>query len=99
VCNGPRANDLDEVTPHAWPWVSTAGKLLVAELVIQCAATTKRALYALDDLDGTPIGMILAIHGPDRAVELKAVAVDASLHGQGVGTRMLVALNGYRPGN
>jgi ribosomal protein S18 acetylase RimI-like enzyme len=50
------------------------------------------ALYALDDQDGKPIGMILAIDRPGGVAELKAVAVEVSLHGQGVGTRMLVAL-------
>jgi GNAT superfamily N-acetyltransferase len=50
------------------------------------------ALYALDDQDGKPIGVVLAIDRPGGAVELKAVAVDASWHGQGVGTRMLTAL-------
>jgi ribosomal protein S18 acetylase RimI-like enzyme len=36
--------------------------------------------------------MILAIPEPDGAVELKAVAVDAARHGQGVGKRMLAAV-------
>ncbi len=54
----------------------------------------KGTLYALDDTDGTPIGMILAIDEPGGPVELKAVAVDASRHGQGVGTRLLRAVLG-----
>jgi len=49
-------------------------------------------LFALDAQDGAPVAMILAIDEPDGAVELKAVAVDSSLHGQGVGTRMLRAV-------
>jgi ribosomal protein S18 acetylase RimI-like enzyme len=48
-------------------------------------------LFALDTLEGTPIGIVLAVDERDDAVELKAVAVDESLHCQGVGTRMLVA--------
>ncbi|MCC6793429.1 MAG: GNAT family N-acetyltransferase [Thermomicrobiales bacterium] len=49
-------------------------------------------LYALDDEAGAPLGMILAIPEPDGSVELKAVAVDASMHGKGVGKRMLAAV-------
>lgn len=49
-------------------------------------------LYALDDAAGNPIGMILAIPELNGTVELKAVAVDASLHGRGVGKRMLLAV-------
>jgi ribosomal protein S18 acetylase RimI-like enzyme len=47
-------------------------------------------LFALDGADGTPVGIILAIDDADGSVELKAVAVDELLHGQGVGTRMLL---------
>lgn len=49
-------------------------------------------LFALDGNDGAPIGVILVTAGPDGAVELKAVAVDSSLHGLGVGTRLLCAV-------
>ena len=49
-------------------------------------------LFALDAPDSTPIGLVLAIDKPDSSVELKAVAVDASLHGQGIGTRLLHAV-------
>jgi ribosomal protein S18 acetylase RimI-like enzyme len=52
----------------------------------------KGDLYALDDESGAPLGMILAIPEPDGSVELKAVAVDASMHGKGVGKRMLLAV-------
>ena len=52
----------------------------------------KGTLFGLDAPDGTPIGVILAINDPDGGVELKAVAVDAALHGQGVGQRMLRAV-------
>ena len=33
-------------------------------------------LFALDEPDGTPVGLVLAIDEPDGSVELKAVAVD-----------------------
>jgi ribosomal protein S18 acetylase RimI-like enzyme len=46
-------------------------------------------LFAFDAPDGSPVGMILAIDEPDGAVELKAVAVVESRHGQGIGTGML----------
>ena len=49
-------------------------------------------LFALDSPDGTPIGMILAIPEAEETVELKAVAIDASLHRQGLGTRLLLAV-------
>lgn len=49
-------------------------------------------LFALDSPDGKPIGMILAIPERRGTVELKAVAVDEMLHGQGVGTRLLAAV-------
>src|SRR3954447_9775574 len=49
-------------------------------------------LYALDDETRGPLGMILTIPKPDGSVELKAVAVDAALHGQGIGKRMLAAV-------
>jgi ribosomal protein S18 acetylase RimI-like enzyme len=48
-------------------------------------------LFALDAPDGMPIGIVLALDELGDAVELKAVAVDESLHGQGVGTRMLLS--------
>ena len=50
-------------------------------------------LLALDDDSGTPLGIVLALDGPegsaDGPVELKAVAVAASRQSQGVGRRML----------
>ena len=46
-------------------------------------------LFALDGPDGEPIGIVLAIDAPDGSVELKAVAVDESRQGQGIGTRLL----------
>jgi len=49
-------------------------------------------LYVIDAADGTPLAVTLAIPEPDGSVELKAVAVDASLHGQGVGKQMLAAV-------
>lgn len=49
-------------------------------------------LFALDTVAGTPIGIVLAVDQPDGSVELKAVAVEESLHDQGVGTRMLSAV-------
>ena len=50
-------------------------------------------LYALDDAPGgRPVGMILTIDAPDGSVELKAVAVAESSHGQGVGTGLLLAV-------
>ena len=49
-------------------------------------------LFALDATDGTPVGMILALPANEGTVELKAVAVDASSQGQGVGTRLLAAV-------
>jgi ribosomal protein S18 acetylase RimI-like enzyme len=49
-------------------------------------------LFALDGPDGRPVGIVLAIGEPDGSVELKAVAVDESMHGQGVGTRLLRAV-------
>lgn len=52
----------------------------------------KGDLYALDGQTGQPVGMVLAIPLDDGAVELKAVAVDESMHGQGVGSRMLHAV-------
>jgi ribosomal protein S18 acetylase RimI-like enzyme len=57
------------------------------------------ALFALDGVDGTPTGMILAVPEADGTVELKAVAVEASLHGRGIGTRLLrEVLNQLRAG-
>jgi GNAT superfamily N-acetyltransferase len=49
-------------------------------------------LFALDGPGGEPIGTVLAIQEPGGSVELKAVAVDESWHGRGVGTRMLRAV-------
>jgi len=49
-------------------------------------------LFALDRLDGTPIGIVLAVDDPNDVVELKAVAVDEAVQGQGLGTRMLRAV-------
>ena len=50
-------------------------------------------LLALDDDGGTPLGIVLALDGPegsaDGTAELKAVAVAASQQSQGVGRRML----------
>jgi ribosomal protein S18 acetylase RimI-like enzyme len=48
-------------------------------------------LFALDTPEGTGIGIGIAVADSDGSAELKAVAVDASLHRQGVGTRMLLA--------
>lgn len=53
----------------------------------------KGDLYAVDDeTTRRPLGVILAIPASDGSVELKAVAVDAARHGQGIGTRMLAAV-------
>jgi ribosomal protein S18 acetylase RimI-like enzyme len=52
----------------------------------------KGDLYALDDESAGPLGMVLVIPEPDGSVELKAVAVDAARHGQGIGKRMLAAV-------
>ena len=49
-------------------------------------------LFALDGPDSNPLGIVLAVDNPDGSVELKAVAVDASRHGQGIGTRLLHAV-------
>jgi ribosomal protein S18 acetylase RimI-like enzyme len=49
-------------------------------------------LFALDAPDGRPVGIVLAIDDPDGSVELKAVAIDESLHGRGLGTHMLLAV-------
>ena len=46
-------------------------------------------LFALDDADGRPVGIVLAVDNPDGSVELKAVAIDSSRQGQGLGTRFL----------
>jgi ribosomal protein S18 acetylase RimI-like enzyme len=48
-------------------------------------------LFALDAPTSEPVGIVLALDQPNSAVELKAVAVVESLHGRGVGTRMLRA--------
>lgn len=52
----------------------------------------KGDLYVLDDEAGAPLGVVLAIPEPDGTVELKAVAVEAGRHNQGVGRRMLAAV-------
>jgi GNAT superfamily N-acetyltransferase len=52
----------------------------------------KGTLFALDSPDGKPIGVILAISDRSGTVELKAVAVDETLHARGVGTRLLAAV-------
>lgn len=52
----------------------------------------KGALYALDDEARRPLGIILAIWEPDGSVALRAVAVDAARHGQGIGKRMLATV-------
>ncbi|HET9521229.1 MAG TPA: GNAT family N-acetyltransferase [Candidatus Limnocylindrales bacterium] len=49
-------------------------------------------LYALDDEARRPIAMILAIPDSDGSVELKAVAVDPSRQGQGIGRRLLAGV-------
>ncbi len=55
-------------------------------------------LYALDAPeapdapDTRPVGVVLVIDEPDGSVELKAVAVEESLHGRGVGTHVLRAV-------
>lgn len=49
-------------------------------------------LFALDAADDTPIGMVPAVPEAEGTAELMAVAVDGSLHGQGVSTRLLVAV-------
>jgi len=46
-------------------------------------------LFALDGPGGKPVGIVLVVDNPDGSVVLKAVAVDASRQGQGVGTRLL----------
>ncbi len=49
-------------------------------------------LYVMDSASGTPMAIVLAIPKDDDSVELKAVAVDASLHGQGIGKRILASV-------
>jgi ribosomal protein S18 acetylase RimI-like enzyme len=49
-------------------------------------------LYALDDAPLRPLGIVLALPEPDGSVELKAVAVAAARHGQGIGKRLLTAV-------
>lgn len=49
-------------------------------------------LYTLRDASGAALGMTLVIPDGDEYAELKAVAVDASRHGQGVGKRLLAAV-------
>ena len=67
--------------------------LLADESIEQVSAYYQTGdLYVIDAEDGTPMAMTLAIPEPDGSVELKAVAVDASLHGQGVGKRMLAGV-------
>jgi GNAT superfamily N-acetyltransferase len=48
--------------------------------------------YALDDRDGSLLAIVLAVSEPDGcSVELKTVAVDTRLHGNGIGTRLVAA--------
>ena len=49
-------------------------------------------LFAFRGADGAILGMTLAIPWDDGSTELKAVAVDAALHGRGIGQRMLAAV-------
>ena len=49
-------------------------------------------LFSFRGADGATLGMTLAIPWDDGSVELKAVAVDAALHGRGIGQRMLAAV-------
>lgn len=49
-------------------------------------------LYSFDDRDHRPLGVTLAIRQFDGSVELKAVAVEADRHGEGIGRRMLAAV-------
>jgi ribosomal protein S18 acetylase RimI-like enzyme len=49
-------------------------------------------LFALDAPDGSPVGIVLAIDEADGSVEVKAVAIQESLHGRGLGTHMLLAV-------
>lgn len=51
----------------------------------------KGDLYAADDALG-PLGITLAIRQSGGSVELKAVAVEVTRHGQGVGRRMLAGV-------
>jgi ribosomal protein S18 acetylase RimI-like enzyme len=49
-------------------------------------------LYVFDRDDGAPLAITLVVPEPEGGVELKAVAVDSSAHGQGIGSRMLTAV-------
>lgn len=49
-------------------------------------------LYAVDDESGEPLGIILTVPQSDGSVELRAVAVDARRHNQGIGRQMLAAV-------
>ncbi len=49
-------------------------------------------LYSFDDRDHRPLGVTLAIRQFDGSIELKAVAVEADRHGEGIGRRMLAAV-------
>lgn len=49
-------------------------------------------LYAFVDDSGAKLGMTLVLPEGEGAVELKAVAVAADRHGQGIGQRMLAAV-------
>jgi ribosomal protein S18 acetylase RimI-like enzyme len=52
----------------------------------------KGTLFVHDGPDSGPVGIVLAIDGPEGSVELKAVAVAESLQGRGLGTHMLLAV-------
>ena len=52
----------------------------------------KGDLYSFDDRDHRPLGVTLVVPRGDGSVELKAVAVDADRHGEGIGRRMLAAV-------
>lgn len=49
-------------------------------------------LYVYEDSAGHPLGMTLVTPHEPEGVELKAVAVDAAMHGRGIGKRMLAAV-------
>ncbi len=49
-------------------------------------------LYSFDDRDRRPLGVTLVLPRGDGSVELKAVAVEADRHSEGIGRRMLAAV-------
>ena len=49
-------------------------------------------LYVLDAADDVPLGVVLAIAQGDGATELKAVAVEATRQGRGIGRRLLATV-------